>query len=325
MMREVTVVAVLVAFAVGMLMVMPFAALADEPGEDGAHSVVHPGERMMGVIGAHEAELNSEVTERAFGLTIAQAATVDAQADIVAERLTENEARLDEIELRLQELRDQREAGEISEGKYQAQTARLEAERRSVERMVNQTAVVAEGLPVDMLEDKGINASAIMELRERASTLGGHEVRDIARSIAGNDVGEAPGAPPQAIDRIPGFGQGSSEHVDRAPNAEQAVDRASHWVNRADQTVERAEQMADRVPDADVSDRLEDAHGELDLADAALDAAIAALDDGDEEAAREHAVTATEHASNAAEIASAILDELRGPPGGSGGLVPDND
>lgn len=314
MMRKLTLVALLIAFGVGML-VMPIAALADDPADDDAVSAVQPGEQMMGVVGAHEAELNSEVQERAFGLSIAQAATADSQAEIVADRLMTNAERLDELEQRLEELRDQRDAGEISEGKFQAQAAQIEAERRSVERLTNQTATVAEGLPAELLEEKGVNASAIMELKERASELGGQEVRDIARSIAGQQVGEQVGTPPQVSDRVSGLPGDAADHVDRAGDAEQAVDRATHWVSQAEKTVERAERMADRVPEHNMSELLADAQTELDTAKAALDDAQAALDDGDNEAAREHAVSATEHANNAAEIASEVLDELTGPPG----------
>lgn len=315
MMRELTVVAILIAFGVGMVMTVPFAAVAQTPGDDPGDVQLAPGERLMGVIGIHDAELANEVDERAFGLSVAQAATLEAQADIVAERLTTNEERLNQLEAHLEELQALREAGEIGEGRFQAEVARLEAEREGIERLTNETQSVAEGLPVELLEEKGINASAILDLRERASELGGQEVRDIARSIAGNGVGAAAGDRPNISERIAGNARGAGDQVAGAPNADQAVQRAERWFDRATATVQRAATAADRSPVGDgVAELLDDANAELEAADTELELAREALDAGDDEAAVEHAVNATDHATQAIELANEVLDESRGPP-----------
>ena len=152
-----------------------------------------PGERLSGVVGVGEAELEGDVDKRAFGIQIANASTQQAQADVVADRLSDIEKRLDEFEQRKEELDRQREAGEIGAGKYNAELARLAAETETVKQLSNQSAQVSAELPADLLEERGVNATRIQHLSERASELSGPEVAEIARGIAGDSVGETPG------------------------------------------------------------------------------------------------------------------------------------
>ncbi|WP_254766749.1 hypothetical protein [Salinilacihabitans rarus] len=177
---------------------------------------VRPGERLAGVVGVQGAELHGEVAERSHGVAVANAETDQERADVVAERVAAADARLDELETRLDELEAAREAGEIGEGRYRAEVATIEAETRAVERQVAAAAATADGLPADVLRERGVDAASIREVRERASSLGGPETAEIARSIAGDSVGEPvtgdrdPGAPIDA----PGNGAGP----DRAEN-----------------------------------------------------------------------------------------------------------
>lgn len=160
-------------------------------GTDGGNeSDVAPGERLSGVVGAQSAELGGEVQERAFGLRLANASTNESAADVVAEQATEIQQRLDGLDQRLNDLREQREAGEITRGEFAARAAEIEAERASLERVANHTAAAAGELPADLLEERGVNASAIDQLAQRASELGGQEIRDVARGIAGENVGQ---------------------------------------------------------------------------------------------------------------------------------------
>jgi hypothetical protein len=152
-----------------------------------------PGERLSGVVGVGEAELEGDIDTRAFGIQIANASTQQAQADVVADRLGDIEQRLDELEDRKVELDRQREAGEISEGKYNAEVARLAAETETVSELSNQSAQVSAELPADLLEERGVNATRIQQLSERANELSGPEVAEIAKGIAGDRVGETPG------------------------------------------------------------------------------------------------------------------------------------
>lgn len=162
---------------------------------------VQPGERLAGVAGVQSAEINGEVSERAFGIKIANASTDEAKADVVGERLAEVEDRLEEHEAELEELEEAREAGEISDGEYRAKVAAVAAENAATERAAERTGAAAAELPEDVLSERGIDVEAIETLRADANELGGPETAEIARSIAGDETGAPvpgdlePGAP----------------------------------------------------------------------------------------------------------------------------------
>lgn len=198
-MREQTLVGLLVVAAT-LLVVVPAVGIATTGGtvaQDGATNETGtetaPGERLSGVTGVGEAELEGNLERRAFGLQIANASSEAGQANVVAQRVTATEQRLDELETRKAELAQQREAGEIRDGKYRAEMARLSARIETVKQLNNQSAQAAEQLPADLLEERGVNATRIQHLSERANDLSGPEVAEIARGIAGPRVGEIPG------------------------------------------------------------------------------------------------------------------------------------
>jgi hypothetical protein len=157
---------------------------------------VAPGERMSGVVGVGEAEMSASHQQRAFGLQIAQAQTEAAQADAVADRLTDVEQRLDTLEQRRAELEAQHEAGEISDGRYRAEIARIAAQTETLRSLGNQSSQVAQGLPTDLLEQRNVSTERIQQISARASNLTGPEVAEIARGIAGNSIGIVRGGPP---------------------------------------------------------------------------------------------------------------------------------
>jgi hypothetical protein len=156
------------------------------------NETVAPGERLSGVVGVQEAEIDGDVESRAFGIRIANAETADARAQIVAERHQQNRQRIAELEQRLVMLERARQNGSISHGQYAARTARTYAELRQLRRSTNETARVAESLPAERLEANGVNATAIRSLRQRSGELGGPEMAAIARSIAGPSVDRGP-------------------------------------------------------------------------------------------------------------------------------------
>jgi hypothetical protein len=190
--------AVLVAVpAVGLPAVDGSSAANAQAAENG--SEVAPGERMSGVVGVGEAEISADHQQRAFGRQIAQAQSGDARANAVAERLTDVEQRLTELEQRRATLEQQHEAGEISDGRYRAEIARIVAQTETLRSLGNQTGQVAQGIPTDLLEQRNVSAERIQRISARASNLTGPEVAEIARGIAGNSVGKVPGGPPADI------------------------------------------------------------------------------------------------------------------------------
>ncbi|MDS0297412.1 hypothetical protein NDI76_01485 [Halogeometricum sp. S1BR25-6] len=146
---------------------------------------VRSGELLSGVLAVQDAEIDGELETRAFGIRVAQAATDEAKADVVAERLESNRVRLDELERRKARLETARENGSMSRGQYEARIAGLTVETATVKELTNRSANASEGIPSELLERRGVNASAIHTLATRAADLTGPEVAEIARSIAG--------------------------------------------------------------------------------------------------------------------------------------------
>lgn len=282
---------------VGALVAIPLGAagaFATDTGE-AQTDTIEPGERLAGVVGVQEAEVNGEVSERTYGVKIANAQTDAAKADVVGEQLAEIEERLKAHEARLDDLTDAREAGEIDDGEYRAKVATVAAEKATTERLAEHAQATAGDLPNDVLEERGIDVDAIRELRAHASELGGPETAEIARSIAGDSVGHA-----VALEREPGA------PVPTPAETESPVDRVDAELERASGELERAADRIDRAADR-VDEDDEDAQAALERATVALEEAESAFDraeevaDEDAEAALEHAEAATEYATEALE------------------------
>ena len=154
-----------------------------------AAEAAEPGARLAGVVGVGQAEVRGEVQARAVGLAVARAGTADAKAGVVAGVLDRTADRLDALEARKAALQAARDNGSVSEAAYRGRIASLSAEVRATERVLNHTEVAAGGLPADVLAAHGVNATAIETLQGRAGELGGGEVAEIARSIAGPGAG----------------------------------------------------------------------------------------------------------------------------------------
>ena len=178
------------------------------------------GERLSGVVAVQAAELDGEVDDRSYGIAVAGAATDEEAADVVAERLGDAEQRLDELEARLDELDQQRADGELTEGQYRAKVAGVAAERANVERSIDRSNETAERLPAELLTERGVDAERIGALSERANELGGPEVAEIARGIAGDNVGQSIADEKRPV-AVPGDrgGQGADDRGDQGGNA----------------------------------------------------------------------------------------------------------
>ncbi len=131
------------------------------------------GERLHGAIGAQEAEVDGEIRTRRFGIRTARAASDDAKAAVVAEELEGVEHRLDALEERKQRLQQARDAGVIGPGRYRAEMATIAVETGTARSLVNASAAAAEGLPTDVRERRGLDATTIGAVSERANELAG--------------------------------------------------------------------------------------------------------------------------------------------------------
>lgn len=239
-----------------MLVAAPAAAAfgSDNETQENEKDVL-PGEQLAGVVSVQDAEVSGDVSERTFGIRLAQAASDEAKADVVADQLTDVEQRLEELETRANDLQEARESGEISEGQYRAQMATVAAEKETVKRLAGQSQNASEGLPADLLEERGINATQIQTLMDRADELGGEEIAEIARSIAGPSVGEqmAENASDRAADRGNSGNQNAESDSDTGEEGEDT--------DRSDETADNSEQEAD---DADEQTDQEDGEEETD-------------------------------------------------------------
>ncbi|TMT80352.1 hypothetical protein E2L06_19135 [Haloterrigena sp. H1] len=161
-----------------------------DPAADGGTESIKPGEQFSAAIGVQNAEIKGDVSERAFGVRIATAETNETKAAIVDEQFMASQTRLAALEARLERLNESHEAGDISEGRYRAEVATTVAELRTVERQVAAVETTAAELPPEALDERGVDVDSIRSLRDRAGELGGSDTASVARSIAGNDVGQ---------------------------------------------------------------------------------------------------------------------------------------
>lgn len=176
---------------VSMIAMVPLGAaqLQDDEADDGDGDDIRPGEQLSGVVGVQEAEVDGELDSRTFGIELAGASSEEARADVVADQLDRNEQRIEDLSDRQAELRQQREAGEITDGTYRAGIARNVVETQNVKQTTNQSAAAAADLPEELRTERGIDADRIETLRTNANELSGPEVAEIARGIAGDRAG----------------------------------------------------------------------------------------------------------------------------------------
>lgn len=183
---------VLVALLVvaGIVAVPAVGAAIQEGADDDA---VQNGDRIAGVMSVQEAELEGELERHAYENALERADDNASKAAVIGERVEASQERIRELEARKAELDERREAGEISEGRYRAEIARLSAEVNVARGTLDRSEAAAGELPEDVLEANGVNVTAIRELRGNADELNGQEVSEIARSITGDNPGRGPG------------------------------------------------------------------------------------------------------------------------------------
>lgn len=191
---------------------------------DGNATNVTAGQRLAGVIGAGQAEFDGAVALRAYGIEYAAADSNASKAGVIEERLAGVRERLQELEERREALLEARRNGSISEGEYRARVTALAARGQQLEQLVNASEVRARGLPADVLAERGINVTAIRTLQAQAANLTGQEVAEIARGIAGPEVGRSiDRGPPSDVggppDDVPGAGAGNETEDEGSPPA----------------------------------------------------------------------------------------------------------
>jgi len=161
------------------------AAAPQVAANDTTANATAPGAQLAGVVGVQQAEVDSDLDNRTFGLRVANADSDAERAAIIAERQNSTQAQLASQSDRLATLREARANGTISNAEYRARVATVAAQAADTERDAAQLNRTARRLPDAVRERTNINVSAIERLRADARTLGGPETAAIARSIGG--------------------------------------------------------------------------------------------------------------------------------------------
>lgn len=230
---------------VGMVAVPAVGAVAQQNSEtENDVDETSPGERLSGVVGVQQAEFDGEIERNAFTIALDRADDNATKASHIAEKLNETEARLSELDERKAELDEQRANGDITEGQYRAQTAKMATEVETQKQQLNQSNATASELPAETLEENGVNVTAIGTLMDNANELSGDEVSEIARSIAGDRSG--------VVDR-PGEDRNGSDR-DEQRQDDSDTDEASDADDRNDEQDQEQETEADTDEQQDDAD-----------------------------------------------------------------------
>ena len=196
---------------------------------DAANDSVAPGEQFGGVVGVGAAEFKGELDRRAFAAAMAEADTDEERAQLIASLIERTEAQIQELEERNASVADQRHRSDLSHGMHNARMATMYAETRSLDRALYHANATAADISEETLEEQGVDVAKLDELRDRAAELGGPNVAETAREIAGPHAGDRPGppdgmphGPPGDGDRGPGHDDGDDD--DRGPGHDDGDD-----------------------------------------------------------------------------------------------------
>ena len=159
---------------------------------NGSAEAAAPGAVFAAAVDVQEAEVESELEGRVFGIKVARANSNASKASVVAQEVNQLERRTETLRERKQTLMGARENGTISETRYRAEMAALAARTEAIQRQLDRTQATTNDLPADLLESKGVNATAIETLRNDSRDLSGPNTADIAGSIAGPGRGDGP-------------------------------------------------------------------------------------------------------------------------------------
>lgn len=152
-------------------------------------SALGAGDRLQGIVGIQNAEVQAEIETRRFGIDYNQADSNASKGQVVAQEVTNLESELADLNDRKEDLRRGLDNGTISRADYRVELAILNVKAKQLQHRANLTQGAATQLPATVLENQGVDTQAIQQIRTNAANLTGPEVADLARSIAGNNAG----------------------------------------------------------------------------------------------------------------------------------------
>ncbi|MFB6081446.1 MAG: hypothetical protein ABEJ67_01360 [Halanaeroarchaeum sp.] len=154
-----------------------------------AETDIPPGARLAGIVGAQQAEYESEVETRALGYALGAGASNSTKAAALANYTERIRERIQVLEDRIDRLEVAYENGTISQGAYYGQSTALTARIRALERLANRTVERARTLPQEELAQHGVNVTELESIRENARALGNSKAARAAEMVAGPAVG----------------------------------------------------------------------------------------------------------------------------------------
>lgn len=156
--------------------------------EDAANeSDLSSGESLSGALSAHETDLDGEVDQRALGTALQRADDEEARAALLADRRLEAERRIETLAERRDQLRAEREAGNISETAYRVRAAELAAEARQVRRLLATVDRESRSLPDSLRAAYGLDDAALNRSLARANATADAEFEATLAAMVGDD------------------------------------------------------------------------------------------------------------------------------------------
>jgi hypothetical protein len=165
---------------------------AGDPGSDA--NATPPGTWLYGIVGVQDANVRAATNDSAYEARLATADSSAATARIVDDRLETTDQRLDAAQRRQERLERERESGAMSPGEYRARAARLVAEVRGVERILERSERALADVPEEQRERRRLH-DRIENQRARADAIVDEE---LARAAAAIDASDREGRPTDA-------------------------------------------------------------------------------------------------------------------------------
>lgn len=207
---------------------------------------IAPGAHLSGVVGVQKAEIDGEIESRGLGIALRNAKTNESKAEVLANETNRIRERIQSLTHQQQALKEALKNGSITKSQYQAEIAEVATRSATVRRLANQTVNASGELPEQLREAKGINETALHQLRTNARNLTGQEVAAIARSIGGPGIGQGLGNGPPAHANKSGSPAGPPSN-ERSPDRDTNRGPGNDNVSQGNET-----SQGPMSPDADI-------------------------------------------------------------------------
>jgi hypothetical protein len=146
-----------------------------------------PGLGFTGIVGAQEAEVREAYDSRSFEERLAGASDDESRAAVIATELEQLHTRLDTLEAQRADLEASDDDDDDRE--YRARATGFVAQSLILEQRLDRVEVATETLSPSVREEFDLTDQTFNGLRDRVTSLTTPAMIDIARGVAGDDVG----------------------------------------------------------------------------------------------------------------------------------------